>query len=32
VIALIAAGLALQIRTKPKAVPQVPVHAQTAGA
>jgi MFS family permease len=32
VIALIAAGLALQIRTKPKAVPQVPVHAQPAGA
>jgi MFS family permease len=32
VIALIAAGLALQIRTKPQAVPPAPVHAQPAGA
>jgi MFS family permease len=32
VIAMIAAGLALQIRTKPKAAPQVPAHVQPAGA
>ena len=32
VIALVAAGLALQIKTKPKAVPPVTVHAQPAGA
>ena len=32
VIALVAAGLALQIRTKPKAAPQVPAHVQPAGA
>ncbi len=32
VIALIAAGLALQIKNKPRAAPQVPVHAQAAEA